>query len=205
METINERMGKIRKTLKYNQADFANELGVSRSHISNMEKGNDNPSMPLLKLICIKFRINEDWMINGKGEPFLTIRDWDSHTDEGLKSRYSATSEVFENIMAERSESDLLNTIEAFSYLTSLLSGAKLSNENKAVYLSSIREIVDELEKLIFSTSTIMLLSKDNEKPDSRQLLELKIALEEKIENITKAITSAINAYLLEFRSDYRF
>ena len=43
MESIGERIKIVRKDNKKNQKDFAEELGISQSHISNIEKGADKP------------------------------------------------------------------------------------------------------------------------------------------------------------------
>lgn len=64
---IGERIKKVRKMADQSQLVFAEKLGVDRSHISNIEMGNREPSQQLIKLICVTFGINEDWLKNGEG------------------------------------------------------------------------------------------------------------------------------------------
>ena len=63
MSSILQRIKKIRKVRKLTQNQFAEELGVDRSHISKIETGTATPSKQLLKLICSKFQIREEWLL----------------------------------------------------------------------------------------------------------------------------------------------
>lgn len=71
METY-ERVKELRKKhLKLSQTAFGEKLGVSRSVINNIELNalaKPEQKLPLLKLICEKFNVNEDWLLNGTGE-----------------------------------------------------------------------------------------------------------------------------------------
>ncbi len=71
METF-ERVKELRKKhLKLSQTAFGEKLGVSRSVINNIELNalaKPEQKLPLLKLICEKFNVNEDWLLNGTGE-----------------------------------------------------------------------------------------------------------------------------------------
>ena len=69
---LHERVRYLRKdVLKQSQAEFAEKLGTSRDAINNIE-GNrlkrPEQKEPLLKLMCEKFNINEDWLLTGEGE-----------------------------------------------------------------------------------------------------------------------------------------
>jgi transcriptional regulator with XRE-family HTH domain len=72
---IPERLKLIRKAIRYKQKDIAEQLGITASHLSGVEKGKLNPSKTLLKAYCISFNINEDWLISGKGEMFNRPKD----------------------------------------------------------------------------------------------------------------------------------
>lgn len=67
---INERFKEVRKVLKYTQNEYAELLGVSQPHLSGVENGNDNPSSILIKLVCAKFGVSEQYLVNGEGEMF---------------------------------------------------------------------------------------------------------------------------------------
>jgi transcriptional regulator with XRE-family HTH domain len=72
---IYERIRKLRKNyLHLSQTEFGERLGVSRSVIKNIELNalaKPEQKMPLYKLICSEFKVNEDWILKGI-EPMFT-------------------------------------------------------------------------------------------------------------------------------------
>lgn len=70
MNTIGERIKYIRKSNNMTQGEFIKNIGISRSHISNIEKGKENPSNAVIKLICNEFKVNEEWVTNNIGEMY---------------------------------------------------------------------------------------------------------------------------------------
>ena len=68
METY-ERIKELRKNhLKLSQAAFGEKLGVNRDVISNIENNRlakPEQKLPLMKLICKDFSVNEEWLLNG--------------------------------------------------------------------------------------------------------------------------------------------
>lgn len=67
---INERLKKIRETLKLSQSEFAKKLNLQRNSISLVENGKRNLSDRTIQDICNKFNVNEEWLREGKGEMF---------------------------------------------------------------------------------------------------------------------------------------
>lgn len=68
METIGERIKKIRKSNGLTIVDFGKRIGVSNPAVSMMENGKSNPSNQTIVAICREFGINEDWLRTGEGE-----------------------------------------------------------------------------------------------------------------------------------------
>ena len=70
--SLNERIREIRKNAKLNQTEFGEKLGVSRSVIANIELDLNKTGVPdnIIKLICLTFNINENWLRTGNGEMF---------------------------------------------------------------------------------------------------------------------------------------
>jgi transcriptional regulator with XRE-family HTH domain len=66
--TINERLVELRKSLKIKQGEFAQKIGMKQSTLSTMELGNSPVSDRYIKLICLTFGINEQWLRAGAGE-----------------------------------------------------------------------------------------------------------------------------------------
>lgn len=198
MDTINQRLREVRKILGLNQEKFAKELGVSRTHISNMENGNDNPSSALIKLICMKYNIDENWLINGTGYP---EPGWDMSNDEGAIAKYNAMRVDFEKRLRQRTGENLANTIEAFSYLESLISPRNLSEIETSEYLESVRQVIDEFEKLIFMVSSqARIPSKHNVKA----WLKFKKDCDDKLNVINEHIKTAANLYLSHYGEEVK-
>jgi len=71
---VYERIKELRKKhFKMSQETFAERLGVSRSVIKNIELNalaRPEQKMPLYKLICTEFNVNEKWLLTGEGDMF---------------------------------------------------------------------------------------------------------------------------------------
>lgn len=74
METY-ERIRELRKNhLHMSQTEFGKKLGVSRSVINNIELNalaRPDQKLSLYKLICSKFNVNEEWLLNGIEPMFI--------------------------------------------------------------------------------------------------------------------------------------
>lgn len=68
---MNNRLKQLRTTLKLSGAKFAEPLGVSRSAISDIERGRNNLSEQMIKLICTTYKVNENWLRLGEGDMFI--------------------------------------------------------------------------------------------------------------------------------------
>ena len=68
---LNKRIEEIRKHQKLSRADFGKRIGVSGDVINNLERGRVEAKEHILKLICLEFNINEEWLRTGEGEMFL--------------------------------------------------------------------------------------------------------------------------------------
>lgn len=71
--TQGERVKDIRKTLNLTLEKFGQCVGVGKSAISNIEKGDRNLTEQMLKSICREFNVNESWLRDGTGEMFVDI------------------------------------------------------------------------------------------------------------------------------------
>jgi HTH-type transcriptional regulator / antitoxin PezA len=70
---MKSRIKEIRKTNPdwKTQDDFAEFLGISKSNLSSYEAGRRTPSDAVIKLICEKCDVNEEWLRTGNGEMFI--------------------------------------------------------------------------------------------------------------------------------------
>lgn len=72
METINDRVKKVRQEANCKQSDFAVLIGLKQASLSLVEKGSSNVTEQTIKLICYEFKINEEWLRYGTGEMYRT-------------------------------------------------------------------------------------------------------------------------------------
>lgn len=116
---MKNRLKFLRKELGLSQESFGKKVGVGKTAISKLEKGENNLTEQMTKLICKEFNVGLGWLIEGKGEMFTDV-------DSDIMARidYIMTGE---NDMAK-------NTFKAF---------AKLSEEDWKV----IEKLIDEIAK----------------------------------------------------------
>ena len=69
--TINARIESLRKELRLNQASFGERIGLGGGAIGKMERGGTVTDQNI-KLICEKFRVRREWLVDGEGEMFLS-------------------------------------------------------------------------------------------------------------------------------------
>ena len=69
---MKERVLTVRKVLKLNQEEFAERLGMKRTTLSMIEVGDNALTEKNIKLICMTFNVNENWLRTGEGEMFVS-------------------------------------------------------------------------------------------------------------------------------------
>lgn len=67
---ISDRIKELRKTLNLSQESFGSRLGVQKSAISKIEKGENGLKEQTIRLICREFNVDEIWLRTGVGKMF---------------------------------------------------------------------------------------------------------------------------------------
>ena len=75
MESVQERMKKLRKIMGMTQEKFAASIGIKRNTLAAYESGRNEPSGPTISAVCMRFSVNETWLRDGTGEMFLPDAD----------------------------------------------------------------------------------------------------------------------------------
>lgn len=72
---INQRVLLLRKSLKLNQTEFGERIGVSRGVINNIDLSIvDIETKPLLiQQICKEYNVNRVWLETGEGDMFESV------------------------------------------------------------------------------------------------------------------------------------
>lgn len=152
---IAARMKSARKALGLSQQQVADQLGISRPHISNIENGNDNPSKTLLFLFCFKFDIDSSWLIRGEGymQPALGLRK-----RKNLDIRYEESKKILDDLVSELSdENDITELIKAFSSFVKICTAQEVPEENRKKFRSLFTRSIFFLDVSLDIASTIRL------------------------------------------------
>lgn len=73
--TQNERVKEVRKSLNLTLEKFGERVGVGKTAISNIEKGNRNLTEQMTKSICREFGVDYIWLTTGEGAMFVESDD----------------------------------------------------------------------------------------------------------------------------------
>ena len=71
--TQGERVREIRKALKLTLEKFGDRLGVGKTAISKIEKGERSLTALMSKSICNEYHVNSEYLENGTGEMFIEV------------------------------------------------------------------------------------------------------------------------------------
>ena len=105
---MNERLKLLRKALNITLEEFGKKVGVTRSAVGRIEKGERSLTEQMLLSICREFNVNQEWLRTGEGEMFIEIPEEDLYSKaaasllkeddalgmEGLKLYWSLSPEL---------------------------------------------------------------------------------------------------------------
>ena len=70
--TINARIKAVRKAQRLNQTEFGKEIGLKQMAISNLEQDGNTVTDKNIFIICQRFRVRREWLVDGEGEMFVS-------------------------------------------------------------------------------------------------------------------------------------
>ena len=73
---IGWRIGELRRALGLTQQKFAENLKISQTNASALERNPRGIPDRTMKMICFTYGVNEKWLKTGKGEMFEKDRDF---------------------------------------------------------------------------------------------------------------------------------
>lgn len=99
LDTIGSRIKSVRESLGLSGSAFAEQLGLSRGALSNIERDVNGVSERTLRLICQIYRVDYFWLTEGKGEMF--VKTTDALLDElAAENNFSSeTVETFRSLL----------------------------------------------------------------------------------------------------------
>lgn len=185
--SINQRIKNLRKSLKLNQSDFGDRIGLKNSAISKLEQEGNTVVDQNKRIICDKFHISMHWLETGEGDMYAP----DSPRDifDSLREELQL-SEVEETILRGYFELDEKAREAVTSFIIKLgLSASKANNPAipSADNVSDIEIIPSNHNQIHPRKSTAATNDKlerqsisNAEREEAHRLLDLELAAEEK-------------------------
>lgn len=124
--TQGERVRIVRKDLSLTLENFGKKLGVGKTAIYKIEKGENSLTDRMLESICREFNVNENWLRFGDGDMYLPVEDEVAE----IVSRLLEDSNPFYDL--------ILDIMQAFD---------KLDNNGKKIFCNAIEERAKKREK----------------------------------------------------------
>ena len=101
---ISQRVKLVRKELNLTQREFAKAITVSSSLITCIEKGTRTVNDRLIRLICVSFDVNPQWLKTGEGN---------IHNNSEKGTRVIKLVALFDNLKP-RYQEFVLNQVDQF-------------------------------------------------------------------------------------------
>lgn len=71
MSEIKDRLKLFRRDKDLTQEDLATQTAISRTYISTVEAGRQDPSFAFIKTLSKTYNLSIDWLLTGEGSMFL--------------------------------------------------------------------------------------------------------------------------------------
>ena len=102
---MNERIKELRKHLGLTLEEFGKRLGVTRSAIGHLERGERTLTDQMFLSICREFNVNEEWLRTGEGEMFTLQEDEEAaYVSELLEDTENPLYDLIKAIMKTYSQ-----------------------------------------------------------------------------------------------------
>lgn len=181
---MNERIKELRKNLNLTMEKFGIRLGVGKTAISKIEKGDNSLTDQMFKSICREFNVNEEWLRNGTGE---MLKPAPSDTLSKLKQDYNLSEadcvmvEKFVNLHPETRQA-------VFNYMKEVVvSFEGIGVESLSpTYGNEITQPMDDVLNTRQETGAKYKPSIDEQVEEYRRQLELEEKAEGKSEVLQK-------------------
>lgn len=117
-ETVGTRIKNLRISMEFTQTKFAQRIGITQAHLSNIENNKDSPSESVLRVIQDEFDISLKWLKTGQGDIYLSSLDIAALIDKLPEE--SRPNKAFENDLFHILGSNNGKIRTEFRYITSM-------------------------------------------------------------------------------------
>lgn len=94
---MNERLKQLRSVLNITLEEFGKKVGITRSAVGRLEKGERNLTEQMIISICREFKVNESWFRTGEGSMFLELPE-ENETAALVASMLDSNKDAFYDI-----------------------------------------------------------------------------------------------------------
>jgi transcriptional regulator with XRE-family HTH domain/Asp-tRNA(Asn)/Glu-tRNA(Gln) amidotransferase C subunit len=195
LNSLGERIKSIRQECHLSQKNFGLRINITHGHLSAIEKNKVKPSERLIKLICLNFGINEEWLRTGKDAkvkanrpPGVTLNSFIRNAEEYFQGKPREVQEML--ILVLNSLCELLDKVVEQDHLNGL--GPDNYSDLTQKRLAGIRAMVYKLDQICCSNYLPA-----NELLENGKLSELDFY--EKKRKIFRKHLNAVETYLEEF------
>ena len=107
LSEVGTRIKKARKSQGVSQVELADKLGISVSHMSNIENGKINVGLDIFIDISAALNISADWLLNGTTEssalvPEQAIQLFADCTDSEIQTLLNVAREVKKSLRSQK-------------------------------------------------------------------------------------------------------
>lgn len=157
-ETINDRIKLLRKKNDMSQGEFGKVIGLKQGAISKLEKSGNVVVDQNIQLICEKFQVRREWLVDGIGEMFAArtkndeLMEWAKRVSQSPhdsfpyrlaealarldEPQWKMLEQIFDKIMAEGDDEPPARTNDTARLHAQL--DAELQAERRAASASSV-------------------------------------------------------------------
>lgn len=121
--TQGERVKEVRKSLNLTLEKFGGKLGVGKTAISKIEKGENNLTEANIRAICREFNVDYIWLTTGEGEMFVeSDDDFLEKIDRIMANEEDFRKKLFKALI-NASEEDILSLEKWIDFCADLKKG----------------------------------------------------------------------------------
>ena len=107
LSEVGTRIKKARKSQGVSQVELADKLGISVSHMSNIENGKINVGLDIFIDITEALNISADWLLNGTTESTAPVPEQAIHlfadcTDSEIQTLLNVAREVKKSLRSQK-------------------------------------------------------------------------------------------------------
>lgn len=105
---ISEKVKLVRVSNNMTQEEFAKEIGISRTHLTNIELGKVKPSQIFINYVSLKFGISKNWLLNDNNDDLGNLNGKDSSILTLIAEKYDLLDDDYKKFI----ENQILELLE---------------------------------------------------------------------------------------------